>query len=268
MILCWLSLRNFKRFQVLTVWTAVSVSFFFPFGWKIMISQFQILATGTSMVTWGDLKNLGWFPPQVLCLGITWSRLVSAVSPTHTTSRTSQVARVKPKKKLWYCPILKSYTQEEKSGYRGCLTVTNNPDLTSSLHVGPGHRFKLRFNFKGAVIRAYTRSESVDPSIRQFPKALHLVAGRGHATNLLEIVEIIIGTVVLDTWLLGFGKSGNPAGKEGWEIPRMGKEKQRGYVGMDMFIYLLHFYIYTRWNAYVYLCPYAKKEYSALNNHN
>ena len=48
----------------------------------------------------------------------------------------------------------------------------------------------------------------------------------------------------------------------------MGKEKQGGYVGMDMFIYLLHFYIYTRCNAYVYLCPYAKKEYGALNNHN
>lgn len=227
-----------------------------------MISQFQILATGTSMVTWGDLKNLGWFPPQLLC------RLVSAVSPhtNHLKNKSSRTGQTK--KETLVLPKAEKLHTRRNVGYRGCLTVTNNPDLTSSLHVGPGHRFKLRFNFKGAVIRAYTRSESVDPSIREFPKALHLVAGRGHATNLLEIVEIIIGTVVLDTWLLGFGKSGNPAGKEGWEIPRMGKEKQRGYVGMDMFIYLLQFYIYTPCNAYVYLCPYAKKEYSALNNHN
>lgn len=234
-----------------------------------MISQFQILAIGTSMVTWGDLKNLGWFPPQVLCLGITWSRLVSAVSPhaNHLKNKSSRTGQTK-KETLVLPKAEKLHTRRKKVvGYLCCLTVTSNPDLTSSLHVGPGHRFKLRFNFKGAVIRAYTRSESVDPSIRQFPKALHLVAGRGHATNLLEIVEIIIGTVVLDTWLLGFGKSGNPAGKEGWEIPRMGKEKQCGYVGMDMFIYLLHFYIYTRCNAHVYLCTSAKKN-SALNNHN
>lgn len=137
-----------------------------------MISQFQILATGTSMVTWGDLKNLGWFPPQLLCVGITWSRLVSAVSPhtNHLKNKSSRTGQTK-KETLVLPKAEKLHTRRKKVvGYLCCLTVTNNPDLTSSLHVGPGHRFKLRFNFKGAVIRAYTRSESVDPSIRQFPQ--------------------------------------------------------------------------------------------------
>ena len=137
-----------------------------------MISQFQILAIGTSMVTWGDLKNLGWFPPQLLCVGITWSRLVSAVSPHtyHLKNKSSRTGQTK-KETLVLPKAEKLHTRRKKVvGYLCCLTATSNPDLTSSLHVGPGHRFKLRFNFKGAVIRAYTRSESVDPSIRQFPQ--------------------------------------------------------------------------------------------------
>lgn len=147
MILCWLSLRNFKRFQVLTVWTAVSVSFFFPFGWKIMISQFQILATGTSMVTWGDLKNLGWFPPQVLCLGITWSRLVSAVSPhtNHLKNKSSRTGQTKKetlvlpnpeklhtRRKIWISWLLNSHQQ---SGPHQLIACWAGPQIQAQIQL-------------------------------------------------------------------------------------------------------------------------------------
>ena len=100
----------------------------------------------------------------------------SAFTPHKPPQEQVESHRSNPQKKnLVLTKAEKLHTPKKKKyvGYVYCYTHSpNNPDLPPNCMLG--HRFKLRFNFKGAVIRAYEKLIRIRRSSirRDFPKSL------------------------------------------------------------------------------------------------
>lgn len=97
----------------------------------------------------------------------------SAFTPHKPPQEQVESHRSNPQKKtLVLTKAEKLHTPKKKKyvGYVYCYTVPNNPDLPPNCMLG--HRFKLRFNFKGAVIRAYEKLRIRISIRRDFPRGV------------------------------------------------------------------------------------------------